>query len=132
MPLRAPHARTAALVALAAAVVAFGAAALAVRERGAEERRLLEDRASTLADALESSLTEAMGEHRPESLGAISSALARTEGVAGLAIADRKGAVRHAAGAVPSHLPPPPRARFEWTSARLSLSRPVENAAACR
>jgi len=116
MPFRAsPAARNATLVVLAAAMVAALAGALIVRQHGDEERRLLEDRAATLADALGSSLTEAMEEHRPGSMGAILGALAHTEGVAGVAIADATGMVRHASGDVPSLLPPPQAATTPTT-----------------
>ncbi len=128
----APAARNAALVGLASAVLATATGALVVREQGAEERRLLEDRANTLADALGSSLSEAMGEHRPESMTAILGALARTEGVAGIALADRAGVIRRTAGEVPSSVPPPASPSFAWSDRRLALSRPVENGASCR
>src|SRR5512144_2126686 len=102
-----PVARSAALVVLAAAILATLAGALIVREHGREERRLLEDRAATLAGALAGSLSEAMHERRPGSMGAILAALARTAGVSGVAIADRAGVVRHAAGDVPPRIAPP-------------------------
>jgi signal transduction histidine kinase len=124
--------RTAAPIVLAAAVVAALAAALVVRAQGREERRLLQDRAATLGDALAGSLSEAMQEHRPESMGAILGALARTEGVAGVAISDRTGVVRHSAGEVPSRLPPPAAAAYAWGERRLALSRPVENGPGCQ
>src|SRR5512141_682846 len=126
-----PVARSAALVVLAAAVVAALAGALLVREHGREERRLLEDRAATLAGALAGSLSEAMQEHRPGSMGAILGALARTEGVSGVAIADPAGVVRHAAGEVPPRLTPPARATYAWSERRLALSRPLDNGPAC-
>jgi len=122
--------RRALLIALAAAVVAASVGALAVREQGAEERRLLEDRATTLANALESSLGEAMGEHRPESMRAILDAVARTDGVAGIGVADRSGALRKSAGDAPPGVAVAGRERFTWTDRRLVLVRPVENAAA--
>src|SRR5512143_3358583 len=127
-----PAARSAAVVVLAAAVVAALAGARIVREHGREERRLLEDRAATLAGALAGSLSEAMHEHRPGSMGAILGALARTEGVSGLAIADRAGVVRHAAGDVPSRIPPPARAAYAWSDRRLALTRPLDNGPACQ
>ena len=127
-----PAARSAALVVLAAAVVAALAGAIIVREHGREERRLLEDRAATLADALAGSLSDAMQEHRPESMGAILGALARAEGVGAVAVSDAAGVVRHAAGDAPSSLPPPARAAYAWSERRVALSRPVENAPACQ
>ena len=129
--LASPATRNAALVTLAAAVVASLAAAFIVRAHGDEERRLLEHRAATLADALEGSLSEAMHEHRPGSMNAILGALARTEGVAGVAIADSAGVFRHGSGDVPTHLTPPPRAMYAWGN-RLALTRPVENAPSCQ
>jgi PAS domain S-box-containing protein len=132
LPRLATASRHAASVALASAVIASAVAALVVREHGAEERRLLEERAATLAKALESSLGEAMGEHRPESMGAILDAVARTDGVAGVGIADRSGALRKRAGDVPPGLAEPARGRFTWTERRLALLRPVANGPACQ
>jgi PAS domain S-box-containing protein len=127
-----PATRKAALVALASAIVAALAGAFIVRAHGNEDRHLLEQRAETLGDALGSSLSEAMQEHRPSSMDAILGALARTEGVAGVAITDRAGAIRHASGDVPDRVPPPARAAYAWSERRLALTRPVENAPACQ
>jgi PAS domain S-box-containing protein len=127
-----PAARRATLVALGAAVVAAVAGAFVVRQHAVEERLLLEERATTLANALESSLSEAMGEHRPESMRVILAAVGRTEGIVGVALTDRRGLVRHGAGKVPSLVEPPRSDAFTWTPERLTLARPVENARSCR
>ncbi len=129
--------RTAALLILAAAAVCGAAGFLLYRAEERSERALYEGRAATLAAALQSSLVEAMSEHRPESMQAIVAAVARTEGVAGLALADRRGIVRIAAGEVPERLdvaataPARGRPAFAWAGARLRAVRPIANAVAC-
>ncbi|HYG66171.1 MAG TPA: ATP-binding protein, partial [Anaeromyxobacteraceae bacterium] len=96
----------------------------------AAERRSLEERAAILAGSVERSLTEAMQDHRPESMRAIVAAVARTEGVAGVALGGPDGAVRFGAGDVPWHVEPG-RAGPEWSGDRLSLSRPIQTRVAC-
>ena len=133
MPFRVPaSARSTILVVLVAAVLAATLGALEVRQQGQEQRRLLEDRATTLADALQSSLSEAMGEHRPETMGPIVDAVARAEGVAGIGITDRQGQFRRRAGEVPGQLEVPAQASFTWGPRRLALARPVANSESCR
>ncbi len=124
--------RAAALAALLVAVVVALLGALEVRQQGQEGRRLLEDRAATLAEAVQGSLTEAMGQHRPETMGPILDAVARTEGVAGIGVVDRQGTMRRAAGEVPGQLAIPERAAFRWSDRRLTLARPVANGESCR
>ncbi|HSN89810.1 MAG TPA: ATP-binding protein [Anaeromyxobacteraceae bacterium] len=130
MPRPGIAARTAGLLLL----VALGASGLAgiflVRAEERAERRLLEDRAATLASAVEKSLGEAMLEHRPASMLAVLGAMVRTEGVAGVALADTAGRVRFAAGEYPGSVAT--GAPFAWTASRLSVSRPIANGPACR
>jgi PAS domain S-box-containing protein len=122
--------RTAGLLLL----VALGASGLSgiflVRAEERAERRLLEDRAATLVAAIDSSLAEAMLEHRPASMLAVLGAMARTEGVAGVALADASGQVRFAAGEHPARLDP--AAAPAWTASRLTVARPVANGPDCR
>ncbi|HUL60343.1 MAG TPA: ATP-binding protein [Anaeromyxobacteraceae bacterium] len=121
--------RTAALlVSVAAALAALGGAVLIWQQERAE-RRALEGRAAVLAEAIERSLTEAMDEHRPASMRAILGAVARTEGVAGVALADATGAVRYGAGEFPPRVDASPAAA--WTPARVSLARAVAGGEAC-
>ncbi len=122
--------RTAALLIGVAAAVTAVAGLLLYRAEERSERALYEGRAATLAIALRSSLGEAMSEHRPESMQAVVTAVARTEGVAGLAVADRQGAVRYAAGIVPPRVDPAAEGP-SWSGARVALVRPVPNEVAC-
>ncbi len=120
------------LAVLGAAVVAALAGALSVRLHAREERRLLEDRAATLADAVQSSLAEAMDQHRPATMGPIVDAVRRTEGVAAIAVTDREGNVRRGAGEAPTRIAVPGRDVFVWGEGRLTLRRPVPNGPSCR
>lgn len=122
--------RTAVLLLVVAAVVSGVAGAYLQAEEAHAERRLVEGRASALAEALERSLTEAMEEHRPESMGAILAAVSRTQGVAGAALAGPDGRVRFAAGEAPSRLGF--AAERRWTETRFVHSSPIANAGACR
>jgi nitrogen fixation/metabolism regulation signal transduction histidine kinase len=122
--------RTALLLILVAAAVSVVAGAAMQREEARSERALLEGRAAALAEALERSVTEAMSEHRPASMAAIVAAMARTEGVAGLALADASGVVRFRAGEAPSRVKLEPSSRFG--TARLELVRTIGNGQACR
>jgi PAS domain S-box-containing protein len=124
-------ARPVLIVALCVAVLLAAAGATVVRYQGQEERSTLEERAATLADAVQSSLTEAMGEHRPETMGPIVEAVRRTEGVAAIGIADDRGIVRRGAGDAPNVFTVPQRPRFDWTERRLTLTRAIDNAPAC-
>ncbi len=118
--------------ALAIGVVAALAGAFLVREEANEERRLLQERAQLIGEAIESSLAEAMGAHRPESMQAVLSTLERSAGVAGVAIAGEDGAVRRFAGDAPDQVTIPPAPLFTWSPRRLELSRPVANRESCR
>ncbi len=122
--------RTAVLLLVVAAVVSGVAGAYLQAEEARAERRLVEGRADALAEALERSVTEAMAEHRPESMGAILAAVSRTQGVAGAALAGQDGRVRFAAGEAPARLGFGPEAR--WTERRFVLSKPIANGATCR
>ncbi len=122
--------RTALLLILVAAVVSVLAGALLQREEERSERALLETRASALAEALEHSVTEAMTEHRPQSMAAILGAMALTDGVAGLALADADGKVRYRAGEAPDRLGA--AAERRWSATRLVLTLPVVNGPGCR
>jgi PAS domain S-box-containing protein len=124
-------ARTAGLLLLVALVAFAIGGAFLVRAQERAARRLLEGRASTLAEALERSLGEAMIENRPESMRAILGALARTEGVSGVAIADGRGRVKHAAGEHPDSVDLQDVAPA-WTPARLTLVRPLVATEDCR
>jgi signal transduction histidine kinase/PAS domain-containing protein len=83
-----------------------------------------------LAEALERSVTEAMTEHRPGSMAAILSAVARTDGVAGVALADAAGKVRFAAGEAPARVGSAGAPR--WTERRLVVEKPIDNGGDCR
>jgi nitrogen fixation/metabolism regulation signal transduction histidine kinase len=122
--------RTALVLILVGAAVSAIAGAIIQHEEAAAERALLEERAATLAEALERSVMEAMAEHRPGSMAAVLVAMSRTQGVAGLAIADESGRVRVKSGEAPDLLAAEPALR--WTEARLSLARPVASGEACR
>jgi signal transduction histidine kinase len=122
--------RTALLLLLVAAVVSGVAGAYLQAEEAHAERRLVEGRAGALAEALERSVTEAMAEHRPESMGAILAAVARTHGVAGAALAGADGAVRFTAGEAPARLGT--AAERRWTGSRFIVSNPIRNGPACR
>jgi PAS domain S-box-containing protein len=125
--------RTALLLTLVAAAAIAGAGWWLARRQARAERELVEARAGVLADAVERSLAEAMGEHRPASMRVILDAVSRTDGVLGVAIAGRNGAVRYGAGSVPDGLGSPPEGtRVEWSEGRLALLRPVENGPSCR
>jgi PAS domain S-box-containing protein len=123
--------RTAALLILVAAVLCTVAGASLWRHELAAERRSLEDRASVLASAVERSVTEAMQDHRPESMHAIIEAVARTDGVQGIALADTAGAVRFGTGEVPERVEPQELGPF-WTDERLALSQAIANRPVCR
>jgi nitrogen fixation/metabolism regulation signal transduction histidine kinase len=122
--------RTALLLILVAAVVSVVAGAAVQREEARSERALLTGRAAALAEAVERSVTEAMSEHRPSSMEAVVAAMARTEGVAGLALADADGVVRFRAGEAPIQVKLEPSIRFG--AARLELVRTIVNGQACR
>jgi signal transduction histidine kinase len=122
--------RTAVLLVLVAAVVAAFAGAAIEREEERSERAVAEGRAAALAEALARSVTDAMSEHRPESMAAILAAMSRTEGVAGIALADATGKVRFRAGEAPDRLSL--AASRRWTETRLVLEAPVANGDACR
>ena len=122
--------RTALLLLLVAAVVSGVAGVYLQREEARAERRLVEARAGALAEALERSVTDAMAEHRPESMGAILAAVARTHGVAAAALAGPDGQVRFAAGEAPERLGFAPERR--WTESRFVVSNPIQNGASCR
>jgi PAS domain S-box-containing protein len=125
--------RTALLLAPVAAAAVAGAGYWLAHQQAGAERKLVEVRAAALADAVERSLGEAMGEHRPESMRLILDAVGRTQGVLGVAIAGRRGVVRYGMGSVPPELgSPPDAAQVEWSDGRVSLRRPVENGASCR
>lgn len=122
--------RTALFLILVAAAVSVLAGALLRRHEARAERALVETRAGALAEALEHSVTEAMIEHRPESMAAIVGAMALTDGVAGLALGDTSGRVRFRAGEAPDRLPA--SAGRQWSEDRLVLTTQVANATACR
>lgn len=122
--------RTALLLILVAAGVSVVAGAAMQQEEARSERALLTGRAEALAEAVERSATEAMSEHRPSSMEAIVLAMARTEGVAGLALADATGVVRFRAGEAPSRVKLEPGSRFG--TARLELVRTIANGPSCR
>jgi nitrogen fixation/metabolism regulation signal transduction histidine kinase len=122
--------RTALLLILVAAVVSAVAGAAVHRQGIRAERALLEERADTLAEALERAVTEAMAEHRPQSMAAIVAAMARTEGVAGLGIGDASGRVRYRSGEVPDRLGLEPALSYRPT--RLEVVRPITGDASCR
>ena len=115
--------RTALLLILVAAVVSVLAGALLQREEERSERALLETRAPRSREALEHSVTEAMTEHRPQSMAAILGAMALTDGVAGLALADAGGRVRYRAGEAPDRLGAGRRAPLERDAAGRSPCR---------
>ncbi|HET8540111.1 MAG TPA: ATP-binding protein [Anaeromyxobacter sp.] len=121
--------RSLVLAAAAAGLAAAAAVWLHVHEERAE-RRVLEGRAATLAEALERSITEAMEQHDRPRIGAVVDALAHTEGVAGLAVAARSGEVAHAAGEAPAA--GGAGAGFRWTEARLVYAKLVANGESCR
>lgn len=122
--------RSAAFLVLAAGAFATATAVWLHEDDERAERRVLEERAEAVAEAVERSVTEAMTEHRRERIAAIVAAVARSEGVAGLAVSDRAGRIRYAAGEVPTRLDPTPARR--WSEARLVLVEPVANGVACR
>ncbi len=122
--------RTALLLILVAAAVSVVAGAAMEREEARTERALLTGRAAALAEALERAVTEAMSEHRPSSMAAIVAAMARTQGVAGLALADSSGVVRFRAGEAPGRLLLEPASRFG--TARMELVRTIPNGESCR
>lgn len=122
--------RTTLLLLLVAAAVSVVAGAVLRREEAQSERALLETRAGAIAEALERSLTEAMTEHRPDTMAAILGAVGRAGGVAGISLADAQGRVRLRAGEGPERLEVGPSLR--WTDTRLTVTRPVANAASCR
>jgi signal transduction histidine kinase len=108
----------------------LGAGVWHQREAETDERRLAEGRASALAEALERSVSDAMLAHRASSMADLLDAVGRTAGVAGLALADGEGRVRHAAGEAP-----PAFALSEqraWSGDRFVLVRPIANVASCR
>ncbi len=124
--------RTAALlIGLASLLLLAGGAWLYVDERDSE-RRAVEVRASALAGALASSLDEAMGEHRTESLRDVVGAVGRTQGVAGAAIATRRGLPRWAVGQTPGQIPVPDAPVSSWTGSDLTHVLPLDNASRCR
>jgi signal transduction histidine kinase len=125
-----PAGRSAAFLVLAAGALATAAAFWLHEDDERTERRVLEGRAEAIAEALERSITEAMTEHRRERIAAIVAAIARSEGVAGLAVMDRAGAARYAAGEPPARAEEAPSRR--WSEARLVLTEPIPNALACR
>lgn len=122
--------RTAALLLLLAAALAAAAGAWLQRAEAAAERRLLEARASTLAEALEQSVGDAMAEGRRERMAAILEAIARTEGVAGVAVSGPGGKIAFAAGEAPARVEP--LERPAWTERRLVVTKAVRNEPSCR
>jgi len=124
--------RTAALLILLAAGLLLAGGAWLYRDERAFERRAVEDRGAALAAAVEGSLGEAMGAHRPESVQQIVSAVGRTEGVAGVAVADRGGRPRYATGAAPSHLPVPAGRTVAWDGGEVTVVSPVANGPSCQ
>jgi signal transduction histidine kinase len=130
LPLPGVNGRSAAFLVLAAGALATAAAFWLHEDDERAERRVLEERADAIAETLELSITEAMTEHRRERIAAIVAAIARSEGVAGLAVAGREGDVRYAAGEAPARLEDVPARR--WSEARLVLTEHIPNALACR
>jgi len=122
--------RTAALLLLPAAALAAATGAWLQREDARAERRLLEGRAGTLAEALLQSVGDAMAEHHRERMASILEAIARTEGVAGVAIAGADGTVRFVAGEAPARVEAVAERR--WSEARLVVTKPISNEASCR
>jgi signal transduction histidine kinase len=107
-----------------------GGAAWHQHEAGQEERRVAEGRASAIAEALERSLGDAMLAHRTSSMADLLDAVGRTAGVAGLAIADGEGRIRHTAG---EPAPAFPLAdQRAWSADRFVLVRPIANGPSCR
>jgi PAS domain S-box-containing protein len=123
--------RTAALLILVAAVICSVAGALLWRHELATERRNVEERAAVLSSAVERSVTEAMQDHRPESMRAIIAAVARTEGVQGIALADAGGDVRFGTGEIPARVEPL-RLGATWSDDRLALATSIGNRAECQ
>jgi signal transduction histidine kinase len=130
LPLPGAAVRSAAFLVLAAGALATAAAFWLHEDDERAERRVLEERAGAIAEAVELAITEAMTEHRRERIAAIVAAIARSEGVAGLAVSGRDGVVRYAAGEAPARLDEAPARR--WSEARLVLAEPLPNAVACR
>jgi signal transduction histidine kinase len=122
--------RLAIAVLLGPALLAAGAGVLLHREESRAERAVYEGRAAVLAEAIERSVTEAMDEHRPRSMASILAAVARTEGVAGVALGDASGMVRFSAGAAPARIPLVSDRR--WTATRLVVEEPIANGASCQ
>jgi signal transduction histidine kinase len=130
MPLIGTFSAPAVLLVVSAGAAAAAAALWLHNDEVRAERRIVEGRAEMLAEALELSITEAMAEHRRESIGAVVEALALTEGVAGLAVAGADGGVRHSVGEAPARVEPA-KAQV-WSEGRLVLTRDVPNGASCR
>ena len=123
--------RTAAILILLAAGLLLAGGAWLYQDERASERRGVEVRAETLAGALEASLGEAMGEHRPATMREILAAVGRTEGVAGAAIATRGGLPRWTTGEVPGRVPVPRQAEISWSATQVTLVAPLANRPAC-
>jgi signal transduction histidine kinase len=100
------------------------------REVEADERAAAEGRAAAIAEALERSVSDAMLAHRAASMADLLGAVGRTAGIAGLALADGEGRVRHAAGEAPAAFAP--AAARAWSADRLVLVRPIANGPSCR
>jgi signal transduction histidine kinase len=122
--------RSAAFLVLAAGALATATAFWLHEDDERAERRVFEGRAEAVAEALELSITEAMTEHRRERIAAIVEAIARSEGVAGLAVSGRDGNVHYAAGEAPARLDEVPARR--WSEMRFVLAAPVPNGVVCR
>ena len=124
--------RTAAiLIGLTSVLLLAGGAWLYLDER-ASERRAVVDRASTLAAALESSLDDAMDEHRATSLRDVVAAVGRTEGVVGATIATRGGLPRWSAGRAPDRVEVPTGRTATWVEQDLVYTAPLLNQPRCR
>jgi len=115
------------------ALAALGAAAAGAwhhLELSGHERRVVEGRASAIAEAVERSVSDAMVAHRSDALADLVEAVGRSAGVAGLALADADGRVRHAAGEPPEAVAL--EASRRWAGDRFALVRPLENGPTCR